>query len=104
MAIFSKENKEEWEERWFRVNGFPVYDTCVVICDIKNAAPIDFTSMTGYSEDEPLLVKDEEDNEGSEKNVGEYAEINEGKQPVNGNMEGISGQAGEDVVAELKEM
>ncbi|KAL7108683.1 hypothetical protein ACP275_06G127400 [Erythranthe tilingii] len=124
MVTFSKENKETWEERWFRVNGFPVYDTCVIIFHIKNAAPIDFTGMTGYSENEPLVIEDGEDSEGSEKGVGEAVDgkehVNEnmegisghdGKEPGHGKMEGISGQVGEDVgkpgeevVAETKDM
>ncbi|KAL7114951.1 hypothetical protein ACP275_04G153500 [Erythranthe tilingii] len=69
MPLFTKDKAETMEERWFCVNGFPFYDTCMVVFHFKNVAPVDFSGMPGYNIDEPLVIDDGEDKE-EDVNIG----------------------------------
>ncbi|KAL7094194.1 hypothetical protein ACP275_11G086600 [Erythranthe tilingii] len=69
MPLFTRDKAETMEERWFRVNGFPLYDTCKVVFHFKNIALADFSGMPRYHIDEPLVIDDGEDKE-EDVNIG----------------------------------
>ncbi|XP_012836895.1 PREDICTED: uncharacterized protein LOC105957515 [Erythranthe guttata] len=55
--------KETVEERTFRINGFPLFEDCHFVFDVKHAPAVDFRGVEGYDPDYPVVIHNDDDDE-----------------------------------------